>query len=171
MRYFILEAGRGDGGRPRVIQLTREGEYGIRSVVHLAMCGQKRVVLARDIADAQDIPESFLRKILQKLVCKGLISSYRGAKGGFVLSKPPEQITLLEIIEAVEGPVLLNKCVLCLGECDRESFCPVHTVWVEAQRRLTDILGSTTVADVIASERGRASKRKTARAGQPKSPR
>jgi len=147
-----------------VIQLTREGEYGIRSVVHLAMHGQERVVLARDIAQVQDIPESFLRKILQTLVRNGLIRSRRGAKGGFVLAKPPEQVTLLEIIEAVEGPLLLNKCVLGLGECDRESFCPVHTVWVEAQRRLTDVLGGTTIADVIASKRGQAFKRKTAHA-------
>lgn len=143
-----------------MIQLTREGEYGIRSVIHLAMCGRKRIVLARDIADVQGIPESFLRKILQKLVCKGLISSYRGAKGGFALAKPPEQITLLEVIEAVDGPVLLNKCVLRLGECDQESFCPVHEVWVEAQRRLADILGGTTIADVIASKRGQEFKRK-----------
>ena len=138
------------------MQLTREGEYGIRSVLHLALHTDDGVVQADAIAREQSIPVCFLRKILQTLARNGLVSSRRGAHGGFSLARPPEDITLLAVVEAVEGRVLLNTCVLGIGACQREAVCPVHPVWQEAQERLVTVLGRTTVADLAASACGQA---------------
>jgi Rrf2 family iron-sulfur cluster assembly transcriptional regulator len=138
------------------MQLTREGEYGIRSVLHLAACGDGGVASSEEIARQQDIPLCFLRKILQALARSGLVRSRRGAHGGFALATPADSITLLSVIEAVEGPVMLNTCVLGVGECQRERVCPVHPLWREAQDRLVGVLRSTTMADLLASQCGQA---------------
>lgn len=137
-----------------MLQLTRDGEYAVRAVLHLAMRagakggGAEGVSLIHEIATAQDVPKSYLSKIMQSLVKAGLVKSRRGAKGGFTLAQPPERITLRQTIEAVEGPINLNICLIRKGECPRDEVCPVHLVWAEAQRKLFEILDSKTMAEL-----------------------
>jgi Rrf2 family transcriptional regulator, iron-sulfur cluster assembly transcription factor len=130
------------------LQLTRGGEYGVRAMAYLAAFPEGHVVSLHDIGAAQDIPESFLAKILQSLVHQGLAVSQRGAHGGFSLARPAETISLRAIIEAVDGPISLNVCVLWPEECERSGSCRVHRAWVQAQDRLMDVLDSVTLDTV-----------------------
>lgn len=132
-----------------MLQLTRDGEYAVRAVVFLASQPEGRVTLISEIAETQEVPKSYLSKIMQHLVRAGLVKSRRGAKGGFVLARPADQITLRQTIEAMEGPIHLNVCLIKKGECHRDVLCPVHPVWREAQTKLIEVLDSKTMADLV----------------------
>jgi Rrf2 family protein len=150
-----------------VLQLTRDGEYAVRAVVYLASQPDGKVSLISEIAEAQEVPRSYLSKIMQHLTKAGLVKSRRGAKGGFMLARPADQITLRETIEAMEGPIHLNVCLIKKGECHRDDLCPVHPVWKEAQKRLMGVLEWKTMAQLVrdaeeiqnAKRSGRISKR------------
>jgi Rrf2 family protein len=121
------------------MQLTRAGEYAVRSLVYLATLNSDARVMASEVATAENIPVNFVRKILESLAKAGLVKSYRGAGGGFTLGREPEQITLRQIIEAVEGPFALNECLAPAG-CERMHLCPVTHVWGEVQSAVEEIL-------------------------------
>lgn len=132
-----------------MLQITRDGEYAVRAVVYLAAQPEGKVSLISEISEVQEVPKSYLSKIMQHLVRAGLVKSRRGAKGGFVLARPADQITLRQTIEALEGPIHLNICLIKKGECHRDDLCPVHPVWKEAQRVLIEVLDSKTMADLV----------------------
>jgi len=127
------------------LQLTRGGEYAIRAMSYLARFPDGHVASLHDIGQAQDIPESFLAKILQSLVHGGLAVSQRGAHGGFALARPATEITMRDVIEVVDGPVALNQCVLWPEDCERSGDCELHKVWMRAQAQLMDVLGTVTL--------------------------
>ena len=127
------------------LQLTRGGEYAIRAMSYLAKFPDGHVASLHDIGQAQDIPESFLAKILQSLVHSGLAVSQRGAHGGFALARPATEITMRDVIEAVDGPVALNQCVLWPEDCERSGDCELHKAWMRAQAQLMDVLGTVTL--------------------------
>ena len=131
-----------------MLQLTRDGEYAVRAVLFLASQPLGKISLISEISKVQDIPKSYLAKIMQHLVKVGLVNSRRGAKGGFFLARPADRITLRETIEAVEGPIYLNVCLIKKGECSRDEICPVHPVWREAQEKLFSVLESKTMAQL-----------------------
>jgi len=114
-------------------------------MTYLARYPEGHVASLRDIGRAQEIPESFLAKILQSLVHAGLAVSQRGAHGGFALARPAEQITMRDVIEAVDGPISVNLCTLDPEECKRSSTCEVHKAWLRAQEQLMDVLGGVTL--------------------------
>ncbi len=132
-----------------MLQITRDGEYAVRAIVYLASQPERKISLISEISETQEVPKSYLSKIMQHLVRSGLVKSRRGAKGGFMLAKPADQITLRETIEAMEGPIFLNVCLIKKGECHRDDLCPVHPVWKEAQRALFEILDSKTMANLV----------------------
>mgnify|MGYP001558218024 FL=1 len=107
-----------------------------------------KISLISEISKVQDVPKSYLAKIMQHLVKVGLVNSRRGAKGGFFLARPADRITLRETIEAIEGPIYLNVCLIKKGECPRDEICPVHPVWREAQEKLFSVLESKTMAQL-----------------------
>jgi len=127
------------------LQLTRGGEYAVRAMTYLARFPEGHVASLHDIGRAQDIPASFLAKILQSLVRGGLAVSQRGAHGGFALARPAADITMRDVIEAVDGPIALNHCVLWPDECARSGECQVHKAWMRAQAQLMDVLDSVTL--------------------------
>ena len=131
-----------------MLQLTRDGEYAVRAVLFLASQPLGKISLISEISKVQDVPKSYLAKIMQHLVKVGLVNSRRGAKGGFFLARPADRITLRETIEAVEGPIYLNVCLIRKGECPRDEICPVHPVWREAQEKLFSVLESKTMAQL-----------------------
>ena len=131
-----------------MMELTRKGEYAIRGIVHLATRPDDQVCLLSEIAAAVDVPPTFLAKIFQQFSKMGLVKSYRGTGGGFVLGRSPDQITLLEVVEAVEGPIIPNRCVVKQGDCPRDSTCTVHPVWVNVQLQVKDILGKVTLEEL-----------------------
>jgi len=131
------------------LQLTRGGEYAIRGMIYLAGRPAGEVSSLRDIGREQDIPESFLAKILQSLVHSGLAVSRRGAHGGFALARPAVEITLRDVIEAVDGPIALNQCVLWPEDCARSGDCELHKTWLRAQDQLMGVLGTVTLQSLV----------------------
>lgn len=132
------------------LQLTRGSEYALRAMTYLAERPPGEVCALHAVSSAQDVPPSFLAKILQSLVHAELVVSYRGARGGFALARPAAEITIAEVIEAIDGPVSLNQCVISPEACALSSECPLHDVWIRAQAAMMDVLGTVTFADVAA---------------------
>lgn len=130
------------------MELTRKGEYAIRGIVYLATQPIDQVCLLSDIAAAVDVPQTFLAKIFQQFSKIGLVRSYRGTGGGFILGRAPEKITLLEVVEAVEGPIIPNRCVTSEGECDRSNTCNVHPVWINVKDQVKGILANVSLKDL-----------------------
>ncbi|MGE5844630.1 MAG: RrF2 family transcriptional regulator [Syntrophaceae bacterium] len=128
--------------------ISKKGDYAIRGMVYLAGQPPGRVVLASEIARAMDVPPMFLSKIFQQFSKLGLVRSYRGSGGGFELGRSPEEITLCEIVEAVEGPIMPNRCVMSGGACSRQKGCTVHPVWKKVQTNVREILSGVTLKDL-----------------------
>ncbi len=121
------------------MEITRETDYAIRCILYLS--GKPEEINMIDvIAREMQIPKSFLAKILQKLARASLVKSFRGVKGGFQLARLPEEISLLDVMEAIEGEVSLNVCALDRTLCGRSKTCPVHPVWVEIGKDFRKIL-------------------------------
>ena len=129
------------------MQLTRAGEYAIKSLLYLAAQRMEARIMASEVADAEKIPVNFVRKILESLAKTGLVKSFRGAGGGFTLGRRPEQITLRHVIEAVEGPLALNQC-LTPSACENLPLCAMSHIWMEAQHALEGVLDRYSLADV-----------------------
>ena len=132
-----------------MIRLTRAGDYAARAVLHLASLEENQIADRESVSKAQEIPLSFLSKILQQLTSSGLIRSYKGSAGGFCLARPAEKITFLDVILAVEGPLALNQCLIEPTPCDRTQKCPIHPVWKRAQNKLEEALDSITFAEIV----------------------
>jgi Rrf2 family protein len=128
--------------------ITRTGEYGLRGLLFLAKQPAGRLFLVSEVSKAQRIPETYLAKIFQRLSKTGLLKSTRGLNGGFNLGKPAKEITMKQVIEALEGPIALNRCLLRQGECDEEKGCPLHEVFEEAQEKFLEVLDRTTIEDL-----------------------
>ncbi len=137
------------------MRLTRAGEYAVRCALYLAMQPGDGDISRRQVSEAMQVPLHFLGKIAQQLAHAGIIQITKGAKGGYRLAKPAKEISLLQIVEAVEGPLGLNLCLIRHDSCDRTSFCPVHEVWQEAQAGLQKTLGKADLASLAAKEKRR----------------
>ena len=127
------------------MQLTRAADYGIRAMVHLAGLPTDSRCSVSELARITEVPDAFLTKVMRRLAAAGLIVSHRGPTGGFQLNVAPASISLLQVVEAIEGPIQLNLCTgACTGAptCTRESWCPVHVVWQHAQAKLRETLGA-----------------------------
>ena len=131
------------------MQITRREEYALKGIVFLARQPGTKVTLVGEVSRVEKIPEKFLAKIFQRLAKAGLLRSIRGAGGGFLLRRPAGEITMREVLEALEGPLAINRCLLRRGECGEELGCPLHDVWEEAQEGLLKILNGTTIEDLV----------------------
>lgn len=134
------------------MQLTRAAEYAIRGTIYLAEQPNGKLSQISDIAEKEDVPETFMRKIIHILSKNGIIRSLRGKNGGVKLRKSPGKIYLFDIIEAIEGPIYLNRCLIGKEECDKIEDCHVFPVWEEAQEKLIDVLKKYSIADLINSK-------------------
>lgn len=132
------------------VALGRKGDYSVRAVVDIARHWETGRRKARQIATAMDIPERYLGQILADLVRAGLLDAVAGPDGGYSLKRSPGEISLLEVVEAAEGPVYLDECVLAGGPCDWGDVCPIHEAWSRAQQALSDILSGASLADIVA---------------------
>ena len=126
------------------MQITRQADYAVRAVLYLAQLGSDRRAATSQIAEDQQIPPSFLAKIVSQLSVAGLLQTSRGARGGVSLARSPERISLLEVVEAIDGPILLNECVAAEGVCTFGDTCPMRPVWCDAQAELVARLEKTT---------------------------
>lgn len=117
-------------------------------MVYLSAFPQGTRIRRSALVEASAAPEDFLSKVLQRLVSARLITSHRGSGGGFELAAPPESISLLNVVEAVDGPVQLNVCVAGGTGCERQLFCAVHPVWNKAQNALLEVLNGESIASL-----------------------
>jgi len=131
------------------MQITRQADYAVRAVLYLARLGPEQRAATSQIAQEQQIPPSFLAKIVSQLSVAGLLQTSRGARGGVSLAKDPEAISLLEVVEAIDGPILLNECVAGNGACTFSDDCPLRPVWCEAQKELVARLRQTTFDEFL----------------------
>ncbi len=128
------------------MQITRQADYAVRAMAYLAQFGPDHHAATRQIAQEKSIPPSFLAKIVSQLSVAGLLQTSRGARGGVSLAKPPESISLLDVVEAIDGPILLNDCVSETGTCTYNDNCPLKPVWCDAQKSLVDHLAKANFA-------------------------
>jgi Rrf2 family protein len=133
------------------MQLTRAADYGVRVMIYLASAGAEARLSLVDLAHATNAPESFLSKVLQSLSRSGLISSRRGQSGGFKMSTRGRAASMLDVIEAVDGRISLNLCMVPGKSCSRKATCPAHPVWADAQRAMLQVLDSATIAALAAA--------------------
>ena len=130
------------------MQITRQADYAVRAVLFLAKLGSEQKATTKEIAEAQAIPSSFLAKIIAQLSVVGLLQTTRGVRGGVSLSRSPEEISLLDVVEAIDGPIMVNECVRHGYKCPIEG-CPIRYVWGEAQADLVERLKSTDFAQFL----------------------
>ena len=131
------------------MRLTTLSRYGTRALFDIAYYGQGEAVRASEISKRQKISLNYIGQIFLKLKRAGLIKSHRGRSGGYVLSAAPEDITLLSIIEAVEGPIALVSCVDNHKNCAFVESCVTHDVWVEASQMIEAYFKDITLKDLI----------------------
>jgi Rrf2 family protein len=130
------------------MQITREGDYGIRSVLYLARQPFNKVSFVNEISEDYKIPRSFLAKILQKLVKAKIVRSYRGVKGGFSLAKPAREITPLDVLAAIEGKLAINVCLVDKKKCNFSKHCPTYFLWANVQSKIVEMLKKTNFDDL-----------------------
>ena len=132
------------------MKITRQANYAVRAVPHLARINNGERTATSTVAQEQHIPPSFLAKIISQLLIAGLLHTSRGAHGGVTLARDPKDITMLEVIEAIDGPIQLNQCVGESGVCSFEDNCPIKAVWCDAQDELVARLKNSNFGLLIA---------------------
>jgi len=126
------------------MQITRQADYAVRAVLYLSDLGPDQRAATSRIAEEQQIPPSFLAKIVSQLSVAGILQTSRGARGGVSLARKPDEISLLEVVEAIDGPIMLNECVSHNGACVFGDTCPMRPVWCDAQAELVERLRMST---------------------------
>lgn len=136
---------------------TRRTDYGMQAMIYLAATGAEpgsgQFVHAGDIAAAMDLPVNFLRQVLGDLTRAKLVSSAPSSTGGYVLARPASAISVLEVVEALEGSLRQGECAVRGGPCHWDDVCPLHPVWSEARQALAGVLNRSTLEEVAGTER------------------
>ncbi len=134
------------------MQITRQADYALRAMLYLANMEPNQRAATSQIAEIKHIPPSFLAKIISQLSIAGLIHTSRGARGGVTLARSPEEISILEVVEAIDGPIAFNECVINDGACVFGEECVLRPIWCEAQSDLVNRLRATTFAQLISDQ-------------------
>lgn len=127
--------------------VTRETDYALRALVHLART--EGFAPVSELAGAEGVPQDFLRKIMQTLTRAGITASRQGAYGGYRLAGDPREVSLLDVVEAVQGPLTVNECFETPGICDRVCHCPFREQLGEMQEMLNAKMAGTTLQDIV----------------------
>ncbi len=130
------------------MDITRTTHYTLRTLVELALHKEGEVVSSKEISEKQLVPRNYLPKIVLILATKGLVRTERGKMGGLRLAVDPSKITLLDVLEAVEGPLTFNRCGLYPEECPHGPDCPLGAAWDEIQEKFAESLRSVTIKDL-----------------------
>jgi Rrf2 family iron-sulfur cluster assembly transcriptional regulator len=130
------------------VLFSRQCEYALQAVMFLALKGDGERTSIRELTEKIQIPYHFLAKILQSLTYKGLLVSQKGPTGGFALAKPAKEITLFDVVDAIDGPDFMQNCILGFPECTGKTPCAVHEKWVSMREELRLMLVSKNVAQM-----------------------
>ena len=131
-----------------VLRVSRKIDYGLRAMIYLASIPADQVVPFREIARQMMVPEDFLAKILKTLVDQGLVRSTRGPHGGYALARSPSEVSFLDVIEAVEGPIAVNVCLDGDEACGHSPCCTMTAVWKLGQERMLDVYRQARLSDL-----------------------
>lgn len=130
------------------IIFSRQCEYALQAVLFLALKPQKELTSIRELTKRIDIPYHFVAKILQDLTRKGLLVSHKGPAGGFGLALPAKNITILQIVEAIDGLSFMNNCVFGFPDCSHNDRCAVHDHWEKIREQIHDMLASKNILEL-----------------------
>lgn len=131
------------------MKLSTKGRYGARLMLELALHYGQGPMLLKDVAERQEISEKYLGHLIPPLKAAGLVFSSRGAHGGYTLAKPPKEITLAEVLQAVEGGLVLVECVSLPAVCNRVETCVIRDIWDSVSRKMKEELSSITLLDMV----------------------
>lgn len=131
------------------MKLSTKGQYGTRALLDLALREANEPVPLKDIAQRQQIPLQYLEHLITPLITAGILRSIRGAKGGIMLAKPPEEIRLSEVIQNLEGPISPTECLNNPNVCDRSASCVTRDIWDELKKAMEGVLESKTLQDLV----------------------
>lgn len=136
------------------MRISTRGEYGLRAMLVLAERYQEGPCPLREIAEAEQISEQYLEQLFRDLRKNALVNSYRGAKGGYVLASQPSDISVNQVLTALEGPIVPMECVAednLMEDCKHMGNCPTRTMWEKLKHAMNAVLDDTTLADLISS--------------------
>jgi Rrf2 family protein len=133
-----------------MIKINRKTEYAIRGMIYLAKQPRDKIVMIKEITKATETSPVFMTKIFQTLGSANLVISSRGASGGIRLSRKSEHITLRDIVEAIEGPVIMNMCVLDEKSCGFSDVCSAHVAWKKIKDSISEMMEDVTLKDIAA---------------------
>jgi Rrf2 family protein len=132
------------------MKISTKGRYGLRIMLELALCYDKNLLTAREIAQQQDISEKYIEQIVGILTKKRLVKSQRGASGGYRLADSPQEITVGRILRVTEGDLHIIDCVRQSGEhCHMKSQCVTRGVWAEMEDAIEEVVDNITLADLV----------------------
>ena len=134
------------------LQLTKRTDYAIRACLHLAM-EDRCPISGRLIAERMAIPDRFLPQVMADLGRAGIVGAMNGKNGGYCLRRDPAELSLLDLVEAVEGAGLRHECAVRDAPCDGDPACALHPVWAEAQAAFTDVLARASIGDLAVRQR------------------
>jgi len=134
------------------LQITNQADYALRAMLYLARLGFGKKAPSNIIAEEMNMSRIFLSRINTQLVNARLISTWRGARGGIALTRPASEISVYDVLTAVDGPIRLVGCLEDPGCCKFSGTCPLHKFWIRTEEVLIDQLKSTTLQDLIADE-------------------
>ena len=135
------------------MKLSTKGRYVMRAMLNLALHYGEGPILLKEVAKRERISERYLEQIILPLKAAGLVNSTRGARGGFILAKPPSQIRLIEVMQVSEGLIALVECVSDPEVCSHASVCVTRDIWSEMKKAMNGILESTTLQDLVERQR------------------
>ena len=134
-----------------MLRLSKKADYALIAMKHLALRGDRGSSSAREIAEQYDIPIELMAKVLQRLVRRGLLASHQGTRGGYELARRPMQISVADVIQAIEGPVTVTACSTTDdGQCDQFAKCNVRDPLWRVRERILSALGECTIAELAA---------------------
>ncbi|NOR73896.1 MAG: Rrf2 family transcriptional regulator [Draconibacterium sp.] len=129
------------------MNLSKTSKYAFRILVHMAK-DEKALYSAQQLHEKIDVPERYLRRLLTDLSKSGFIKSIQGRQGGFIFARDISTITLLQIVEAVDGLESINECILGYDSCAFNYSCPMHDIWAETKMKIIDTLTKTSLKDI-----------------------
>lgn len=134
-----------------MMKITKETDHAVKCVLYLSKMGDEFVSVS-DISKNNNIPKSFLAKIIQKLTKSGILISLQGKQGGFRLARDSKSINLFDVFESIQGPALISECIIDKNFCARESYCPMHEVWLELKDDIVEKMKSKNFFDLAVKE-------------------
>lgn len=132
------------------MRLSTRVRYGMQAMLALAMRSGPEPMSVKEIAERHELPEHYLEQLITPLRRAGLVQSARGAQGGYVLARPAREISLLEVVQALDGPLEVEACACPEGAPHGSGFCLEHALWLRLKRQIDGFLGGETLEDLRA---------------------